>query len=357
MWTERLDLNLGYPVVAAGELAGLAGELDACALGRVVVVSNPTVWALHGERLHAALAGRVAEVLLVPDGEAHKDLDTWRWVVESAIAARADRGTAVVAFGGGVVGDVAGFAAATALRGLPLVQVPTTLLAAVDSSVGGKTGVNTGAGKNLVGAFHAPRLVWIVPALLGTLSPREWRCGRGEMLKHAVLAGEGALDALCAAPPGPHDVGAGLGSRILASVRVKAAVVQADPLERGVRALLNLGHTLGHAVERVAGYGAMSHGEAVGIGLVAAAELGERRGWSRPGLADHLRRSAERLDLAHTLPPGLAPAALVAAMGIDKKRDRGMVRLVIPVEVGDVRLFPVPEAELAQLIEAAGLSS
>lgn len=351
---NRVRLSLGYEVVLAEGYDELGAVLDEAGLGRGIVVTNPTVAALHGGTLRAALGARVVGWEEVPDGEAHKDLGTWRAVVDALLAARVDRGTAVYAFGGGVVGDLAGFAAATVLRGLPLVQLPTTLLAAVDASVGGKTGVNTPAGKNLVGAFHQPALVWASTAVHTTLPAREHRCGLGEVLKHAVLDGpeafaalEADADALVAREP------LATTAAIRQSVALKARIAEADPHERGVRALLNLGHTLGHAIEAVAGYGVVSHGEAVAVGLVAAARRGRALGLTEAGFVRRVERLAERLGLPTVAPAGLDAHALVRAMGFDKKRDRGMVKLVIPAAAGDVRLVPVPEAELVHLVEVA----
>lgn len=353
---NRVHLSLGYDVVLAPDYAALGAELEALGLGRGVVVTNPTVAALHGGALRAALGERVLGWHEVPDGEAHKTLDTWRDVVEALLAARVDRATAVYAFGGGVVGDLAGFAAASVLRGLPLVQLPTTLLAAVDASVGGKTGVNTAAGKNLVGAFHQPRLVWAATDVHRTLPPRELRCGLGEVLKHAVLDGPAAFAALEAGAEAlAANEPAATAAAIAQSVALKARVVEADPLERGVRATLNLGHTFGHAVETVAGYGVVSHGEAVAIGLVAVVRYGAAVGLTEPGFARAVERCAARLGLPTDAPAELDAGALLRTMGFDKKRDRGMVKLVIPVTAGDVRLVPVPEAELAHLPRLAGV--
>jgi len=351
---QRLSLSLGYDVVLAEDFGGLAGELQACLPGstRALVVTHPRIRALHGAALAAELHGVGIEWLEVPEGEAHKSLDTWRALVARLLESRPDRQVPVVAFGGGVVGDLAGFAASTVLRGLPFVQVPTTVLAAVDASVGGKTGVNVPQGKNLVGAFYQPRLVWAPLATLDTLPVEERRCGLGEIVKHCIIAGGSALARLEAdAPALLAGEKAAFAAAIADSVAVKAAIVERDPLERGERALLNLGHTLGHAVESVLGYGAVRHGEAVAIGIVAVARLGVARGWTSPRVASRVEALVARLGLPTRVPPGTSAGALHEAMGFDKKRARGMVRLVVFSEPGEVRLESVPEGELGALAE------
>jgi 3-dehydroquinate synthase len=358
---DRLTLSLGYDVVVASGLAGFGAELGrVCPHERALVVSNPTVRALHREALESELGsvGRAVEWFEIPDGERYKTLSTWSALVERLVAARPDRTTPILAFGGGVVGDVAGFAAASCLRGLPVVQVPTTLLAMVDSSVGGKTGVNTAKGKNLVGAFHQPALVWAPIDCLGTLPDAELRCGLGEGLKHAVLRGETALAGWESRVGGirARDP-ATLAAVVMESIRMKAEIVEADPTERGRRAVLNLGHTLAHGIEACAGFGEVRHGEAVAIGMVAAARLATEtfpEGDSR--LAARLSALLTELGLPSRLPSGLATAELVAAMGFDKKRLRGKLRLVLPAAAGDVRLFDAPESagERLAVLAAAG---
>ncbi|MSQ02797.1 MAG: 3-dehydroquinate synthase [Myxococcales bacterium] len=358
MLIHSTPLTLGYTVEIASDFSGLAAALDALGLKRAVIVTNPTVRTLHGAALAEELLTLAPAWIELPDGEVHKNLDSWRVLVSELLARRVDRQTAVIAFGGGVIGDLAGFAAATVLRGLPLVQVPTTLLAAVDASVGGKTGVNTTEGKNLVGAFHQPKLVWTALHTLRTLPQRETRCGLGELLKHAALDGPGALalvPAGAAALAGDDDRGAA--EVVARSVAVKARIVERDPFEVGDRALLNLGHTLGHAIEVAGGYGAISHGEAVCIGMIAAARLGGELAGTTSAFVRELECTAAALGLATQLPPGLRAAELVRAMGFDKKRERGMVRLVIPVAAGDVRLMVVSDSALIRLAELGRVSS
>ncbi|HNH46810.1 MAG TPA: 3-dehydroquinate synthase family protein, partial [Myxococcota bacterium] len=265
----RQEIGLGersYAVVVAPDFQGLGAELRQVQAGeRCVVVRNPTVQGLYGAAVRKELegAGWKVEEVEIPDGEAHKNIQSWATLVDALLSLGVDRKTPVLALGGGVTGDLVGFAAATVMRGLPFVQVPTTLLAMVDASVGGKTGVNTDAGKNLVGSFYQPVLVWAALHTLKTLEEVDLRSGLGEVLKHALIEGEVALSSCEKMAPAllRRDPGA-LSAVIEDSIRTKARLVEADERESGPRAVLNLGHTLGHAIEKVGGYGRMGHGEA-----------------------------------------------------------------------------------------------
>jgi len=344
----RLSVDLGersYPVVT-GPLAGLGEELARHHSGRVVLVTNPVVDALYGDAAMASLASFSPERVQVPDGEQHKTLDTWRALVDGLLARGVDRGTAVVALGGGVTGDIAGFAAAATLRGLTLVQVPTTLLAMVDSSVGGKTGVNTDGGKNLVGAFHQPTLVYAALETLSTLDEAEFRCGLGEVLKHAVLADAEFFDWLDRRSDDILSRDPSCLEQVVARCcAIKADIVSRDEREAGLRAVLNAGHTLGHALERVLGFGTLRHGEAVAIGLVAEAWIAVERGEATAELPARIARVAGRLGLK-TSAEGVDADSLVEACLMDKKRLHGMVRVAYPVSIGRVRIAGVERAEL-----------
>lgn len=335
--------------VAFAPLADLGARMRAAGLDalRALVVTDATVGALYGDDAVASLAdeGITADVLTVAPGEASKSLAVYADLVDDALALAPDRATPVVALGGGVVGDLAGFLAATLLRGLPFVQVPTTLLAQVDSSVGGKTGVNASAGKNLVGAFHAPRLVLVDPATLDTLPDREVASGLAEVVKHALLDGGGSTlyDTLRARLDGVLRRDASVLPGVLReAVAVKARVVSADERESGARAFLNLGHTFGHALERAAGYGTVTHGEAVAVGMRAALHLSAHlAGASAPG--GGLPEPWGAMDaLVARLPvpplPSLAVPDLVAAMAVDKKRGAGGLRFVVLDAPGRPRL-------------------
>ena len=366
----RLRVALGersYEVVAGENLLARAGALLAPVLParRVAVVSDEAVAALHGPALRRGLeeAGfAVRAEVAVPAGERSKSMASLERVLDAILAGGADRRTAVVALGGGVVGDLAGFAAAVALRGLPFVQVPTTLLAQVDSSVGGKTGVNLAAGKNLAGAFHQPRIVLADTGVLATLPARELRAGWAEVAKHGLL--DGPLWTWCelngaAAMRGDADA---LRHAVLESCRLKAAVVAADEREEsaeGGRALLNLGHTFGHAVEAECGYdGTLLHGEAVALGLVLAAELSARLGYCDAALPARVARHLEDVGLPARLGAlnrRFRLDALLGRMRRDKKAREGAMRFVLlrgPGEcfTGDA----VPEAAVAAVLRDAG---
>lgn len=359
----RIPVAVGaaYDVVIEESFAGLgvalAERLDpARSEGRCVVVTNPVVGPLHAAALLAELrgAGWIPERLEVPDGEASKTITSWQALVDALLGLRIDRQTPVLALGGGVTGDLVGFAAATVLRGVPLIQVPTTLLAMVDSSVGGKTGVNTPHGKNLVGAFHQPELVWAALDTLTTLPDTELRCGFGEVVKHMVIRGEHALAACESLAPALVDRhGDALARMVADSVRTKAEIVAEDPLETGRRAVLNLGHTLGHAVEAVCGYGVVRHGEAVALGLLGVTTYAATRGWlAAPDLPSRLTELCVALGLPSQVPPGTDADALAAAVAFDKKRARGMLQLVVPSAPGRIDLRSVPLEEVPGLIQA-----
>ena len=336
-----VDVALGsrsYPIHVGSGLLSQAGALLAPLLPRprVLVVSNPTVAAQWLDPLCRSLeASRIdTRPLLVPDGEAHKTLATLSDLLTRFLESGADRTTSIVALGGGVVGDIAGFAAAIYQRGVPLVQVPTTLLAQVDSSVGGKTGVNHELGKNMIGAFYQPRAVLIDPDCLRTLPAREFAAGLAEVVKYGAIRDvaffawlESEMPRLCA-----RDAVA-LAHAITQSCRVKAEIVAADERESGERALLNFGHTFGHAIETGVGYGEWLHGEAVAAGMVTAAQLSERLGWIDDDDVARLARLLERAGLP-IAPPRMDVAQWLTLLGRDKKVERGQLRLVLLRELG-----------------------
>ncbi|MBM4296341.1 MAG: 3-dehydroquinate synthase, partial [Deltaproteobacteria bacterium] len=284
---QTLNVNLGarsYPIYVGEAIMARAGEFltEAGLRGKVGVVSNPTVAQLYLDPIHKALSQTGFEVvpILVPDGEAHKNIHSLQTIYDRLIAARLERKSCVLALGGGVIGDLAGFAAATYLRGVPYVQVPTTLLAQVDSSVGGKTAIDHAQGKNLIGAFYQPKLVLIDVAALKTLPRREMIAGLAEVIKYGVI--EDA--ALFAALESGIDKLVQLDSELLIQTiatccAIKARVVEADEREDDYRAVLNFGHTIGHALEAVTGYSEFLHGEAVGVGMVKAAALSAQQGF------------------------------------------------------------------------------
>jgi 3-dehydroquinate synthase len=303
---------------------------------KVAIVTNTTVAPLFLERVGDALAKAGIEVvrIVVEDGEEHKDWNTLNSIFDALIAERCGRDTTLIALGGGVVGDLAGFAAATYQRGVPYIQLPTTLLAQVDSSVGGKTAINHRLGKNMIGAFHQPRLVIADMNTLDTLPDRELRAGLAEVIKHGLIRDaeffgwlEGNIERLLA-----RDSDA-LGHAVLRSIAIKAEVVSRDEREAGDRAVLNFGHTFGHAIETGLGYGAWLHGEAVAAGMVMAADLSRRLGYLSNSDIGRVCAILERAGLP-TAAKGLAPERMQQLMSVDKKSKEGRVRFVLLERLG-----------------------
>ena len=305
--------------------------------GAVVIVADANTAHPYGEAAAASLreAGYAPVLSVIPAGEAHKRLETVATLWHDFMTAGIDRGGTVVAVGGGVVGDLVGFAAATWMRGVRWVGVPTTLLAMVDSSLGGKTGFDLPEGKNLVGAFHPPALVLADTLAFRTLPIEERRSGLAEVVKHGVIADPGLFEQLESLPNGAE--AADSAATVARAMAVKIAIIQEDPYERGVRAALNLGHTIGHAVEQTSGY-ALRHGEAVAIGLVAEARLAERTGLvTEAGLSDRLARLLSKLGLPTEVPAEMDREAIRRAMKLDKKNEAGTVRFALPLRIGEVR--------------------
>jgi 3-dehydroquinate synthase len=321
----------------------------------MLIVTDPTVAPLYAARAQQALARAGRTDLFVLDaGEAGKELAAASRIIDALVAARADRKTLLVALGGGVIGDIAGFAAAIYMRGIRFMQVPTTLLAQVDSSVGGKTGVNHASGKNLIGAFHQPVAVVADTATLRTLPPRELSAGLAEVLKHGLLADADYFDAVERDLPRLLACDAdALARAIGGSCQIKAGVVARDERESGERALLNFGHTFGHAIEALTGFGHWLHGEAVGCGMCLAADLSQRLGLI--GHAD-VRRIDQAIAAAR-LPvriAGLSRAAALDSMHGDKKSEGGTIRFVLLERIGRAVQRAVPDAALLQTLDAGG---
>jgi 3-dehydroquinate synthase len=345
--------------IGNGVLAHLGGALRAAGVpadGRVAVVSNPTVAPIYGAQVEEAL--RLARfqsfACSMPDGEQHKTLATLSTLFDQFLAGGLDRDGTVLSLGGGVTGDVAGFAAASFMRGVRFAQVPTTLLAMVDASVGGKTSVDLPQGKNLIGAFKQPILVAIDPTVLATLPAEEMRSGLAEVIKHGIIGAPG-LFAELEATPGTlaswwEERGA---TRIARALRVKIAIVEEDPWEEGHRAVLNLGHTVGHALEKLSGF-QLRHGEAVGIGMLAAARIAADLG--RADLA--LSTRIENLLSAWNLPtrcPSFDPDQVWRAMAHDKKRRGGQLRWVLPRAIGEIEIIDdVPRNVVNRVLQSMG---
>ncbi len=346
-----------YPIHIGTGLLGRRELLAPHLAGsQVMVVSNETVAPLYLDRLAPALEGCAWDKVVLPDGEQYKTLEVLNRIFDALLARRFARDATLIALGGGVVGDMAGFAAACYQRGVPFVQIPTTLLAQVDSSVGGKTGVNHPLGKNMIGAFYQPRCVIIDTVTLDTLDDRQLRAGIAEVIKYGLLRDapffnwlEGNMDALLA-----RDRTA-LAHAIERSCRNKAEIVAADELERGQRALLNLGHTFGHAIETGLGYGTWLHGEAVAAGMCMAAEMSRRLGWLGEEERRRILALVRRAGLP-TRPPGtISVARFLELMAVDKKVRAGRLRLVLLRRIGEAVLTAdFDETVLRESIEASG---
>ncbi len=328
-------------VIRQGVLSEVGEALSALGLsGKAAVVTNPIVGRLYGRRVVRSLkkAGLAPIVVTVPEGERHKTLQSVALVLDELAQARFERGSTVIALGGGVIGDLAGFAAAIYLRGIQFVQIPTTLVAQVDSSVGGKTGVNHELGKNLIGAFYQPRLVLMDPATLQSLPEREWRAGLAEVIKYGVIADENLFASLEENIEPILKRDEALVANIVArSCQIKASVVEQDEREGGLRRILNYGHTIGHALEALGRYRRLIHGEAVAIGMVYEAELAMRLGLCTGEVVARQRRLVGRARLP-TEAPAFRFSALWTAMQHDKKVTRGQVQCVLPRAIGQVEL-------------------
>jgi 3-dehydroquinate synthase len=335
---QELKIDLGarsYPIFIGDGLLSRADLLTRYTTGgALAVVTNSTIAPLYLKSVKEALAGRRVIDVIVPDGEAFKTLATVERILDALAGGRVNRDGTVIALGGGVIGDMAGFAAACYQRGIAYLQMPTTLLAQVDSSVGGKTGVNHAAGKNLIGAFHQPVCVIADTATLRTLPERELRAGLAEVIKHSMLGDleffrwlEGNIDLLLAREP------AALAHAIQRSCEIKARIVGIDERESGLRAVLNLGHTFGHAIEAAMAYEGWLHGEAVGTGLLMASDLSQRLGWMSHADFARVQSLLQRAGLARAAPQ-IGRARALEYMGMDKKVRNDRIRLVLMKPLG-----------------------
>lgn len=363
MSATTVDVALGdrsYPILIGRNLLAEPAVLRNWIGGdSALIVTNDTVAPLYMESLRSALGDVRVETCVLPDGERFKNLEVLNRIFDEALARRLDRATTMVALGGGVIGDMAGFAAAIYQRGVDFVQVPTTLLAQVDSSVGGKTGVNHALGKNMIGAFHQPRCVLADTTTLDTLDDRQLRAGLAEVIKYGLIADaaffdwlEGNIEALLAREPGA------LANAIERSCRIKAGVVADDEYERGRRALLNLGHTFGHAIETATGYGTWLHGEAIAAGMCMAARLSERLDRIDAPERERVEGIFRRTGLPTACPP-IGATRMQSLMAGDKKVIAGVIRLVLLDAIGSAGVvddYP-PEALASVLNEAESHSA
>ena len=358
---------LGYPiVVASGTLAQIGDHVrEHAPAHRYAIVTDENVARHFLEHAREALERGPAGIdssrihtVVIPAGEQHKTREQWGAITDKLLAHGCGRDTTIIALGGGVIGDLAGFVAATYMRGIPAVQIPTTLLAMVDASVGGKTAVDTPAGKNTVGAFHRPSIVVIDPDTLVSLPTRELRAGLAEVIKHGVIANASELDAVSSMIPslltGAWESTA-LESLIERSVRIKAAIVAADEREHGLRKVLNFGHTIGHGVEAASDY-TLLHGEAIAIGMVAEARLAERAGVAEAGTTSLIERVVSGAALPWRLPQGISPDRVLDHMRSDKKQRRGVLEYSLPKRIGQMTgessgwAIPIPDSMTLEVI-------
>ncbi|PZU98752.1 MAG: 3-dehydroquinate synthase [Pseudanabaena sp.] len=350
--------NRSYNIEIAHHcLKDLGSKLVETGLGKksnkVLVVSNPVIYKYYGETVNASLsdAGFSSTSLILPAGERFKTANSLQKIYDAALNHRLERSSLIVALGGGVIGDMSGYAAATWLRGIDLIQVPTTLLAMVDSAIGGKTGINHPHGKNLIGAFHQPRLVWVDPEVLKTLPAREFRSAMAEVIKYGViwdrdlfelLANCDRLDQLRYVKP---DL---LQSILYRCAKAKAEIVSKDEKEGNLRAILNYGHTVGHAIESVTNYRLYNHGEAVGLGMVIAGAIAVDLGlWTQQD-QDQQMLLITKARLPQTLPSGIDLDAIAASLSTDKKVEAGKVRFILPTAIGSAELSDRVTTELVK---------
>lgn len=357
---QTLTVNLGersYPIHIGEDILPRAGEYLAQAglPGKVAVVTNPIVAQLYLDPVNDALKSHGFEVvpILIPDGEEHKNLSTLAKIFDRLIDERVERKSCILALGGGVIGDVAGFAAATYLRGVPYVQVPTTLLAQVDSSVGGKTAVDHREGKNLIGAFYQPRLVLIDVGALDTLPRRELVAGLAEVIKYGVIEDpalfrllEKDIDKLIARD---HKL---LSQVIATSCAIKARVVEQDEREDDYRAVLNFGHTLGHALEAATHYTQFLHGEAIGVGMAKATALSKRLGYCDETVLERVCKLIAQAGLPLDMPANISLQSLIQGMEVDKKSAAGKVKFVVCAGIGKTRFHILAPQEIVAALES-----
>lgn len=341
MHTLNVDLDeRSYPIYIGQALLDQPELLRRHIPGKsALVVTNTTVAPLYRARLDQALEGLRVETVVLPDGEAYKSIESLTKIWDALVLGRFDRNTTLIALGGGVIGDITGFAAASYQRGVHFIQIPTTLLAQVDSSVGGKTGINHPGGKNMIGAFWQPRAVIADTDTLDTLPDRELSAGLAEVIKYGLIYDEPFLSWIEANIERLRTRDAEtLAYAIRRSCEIKAEVVSQDERESGLRAILNLGHTFGHAIETAAGYGHWLHGEAVGVGMCMAARLSELEGWLSAQDAARIRAIIKRAGLPTHAPAGMTREQFQHLMGIDKKVLDGRLRLVLLQRIGEARV-------------------
>ena len=358
MKTLEVDLgNRSYPIYIGTDLIDQPDLFNACEKATsIYIVSNTTVAPLYAERLTKTLNtyGKPVRTIVLPDGESYKDWKNLQLIFDDLLKFGADRQTMLVALGGGVIGDMTGFAAASFMRGIRFIQVPTTLLAQVDSSVGGKTGINHPLGKNMIGAFHQPAAVIADLNTLKTLPPRELSAGLAEVVKHGAIADAQFLDWIEANAKALLDCDTeAMGHAVLRSCEIKSAVVSADEREGGIRATLNFGHTFGHAIEAGMGYGEWLHGEAVGCGMVLGADLSRRLNYISDADVQRLTSIIQSMNLPIT-PPKFGAERYMELMQVDKKTEGGQIRYVVLEKIGKAQIKNVADAQVIETLSATG---
>lgn len=342
MLTGRpLDIQVPYPVrVEAGSLAS-AGDFvrDVAPAHRYALITDSQVGPLYARGAAAAIGVASGDILVVPSGEQSKTRGSWGWLTDHLIERGFGRDAAIIALGGGVVGDLAGFVAATYMRGIPIIHLPTTLLAMIDSSIGGKAGVDTAMGKNLVGAFHQPSGVLIDPQTLETLPLNELRTGFAEALKHGVIADRHYFDSVVRAIPSVlydgQKAGDSLTGLIVGSIQIKSRIVARDEHEGGLRKILNFGHTIAHAIELLSGY-SVAHGEAVAIGMTIESKVAVRAGFASEGLTGEVRAALLAAGLPVSRPGGMTADRMLEVMRSDKKSRAGSIQYALPRMIGSM---------------------
>ncbi len=357
---REIKVELGdrsYPIIIKRGLLSEIGERTNGLgfTGKIAVVTNPLVGGLYAETVMKALKGKGLNPILitVPDGEEYKTLKEASLIFDSLVEHKMERSSPIIALGGGVIGDMSGFVAATFLRGVPYIQVPTTLLAQVDSSVGGKTAVNHPKGKNLIGAFYQPKAVFIDPDFLKTLDEREKRAGLAEAVKYGVILDKDFFKFLEDNPGELLKAGDIITGAIEKSCEIKARVVSADEKESGLRSILNFGHTFAHAIEALTGYGTFKHGEAVSIGMVMAAKLSVGLGLATPDTEKRVRELLLSIGLPINA-PNLSAESFIESMRLDKKVAGERIRFVLVTEIGKVTVKEVNEKELRRFFGDIG---
>lgn len=359
---EQITVNLGarsYPIFFfRGGINSVSAFIQKAGFtGKISIISNPKINRLYGRKVVLSLKkiGFAPNVIEIPDGEEHKNLKTVSYIYDNLISNKMERTSPVIALGGGVIGDLAGFVSATYLRGVPYVQIPTTLLSQVDSSIGGKTGVNHSMGKNLIGAFYQPNFVFIDSAVLKTLQEREIKAGLAEVIKYGVISDKKLFAFLEKNSKDILKLGGGIDYAVKRSCEIKADIVEKDETEKGLRAILNYGHTFGHAIESLTHYKEFRHGEAVAIGMVMAAGLSHKLGLCSANVYKRIQALVKAFELPISMPHKIGADKFAAVMELDKKVIGSNLRFVLVRDIGDVILREVKkDALLPWLTEELG---